>query len=698
MLLWVAALFLSLKRPLIYAHYIDIPPKIDGIIEEIWTTADSTTQFTQMAPNEGEPASFKTTVYVLYDDENLYFAFRSESPQVTAYIGPWDDVSGDGVGVYLDTFNDGRTAYQFLVNARGIQGDAYVYNDGRNRDWTWDGVWYADAMIYEWGYVVEIKIPFKSIRYKQEIDTWGINFSRYVNLEGESDYWAPMKRSEELRVSKFGKLIGIRPHSKGRFLEIYPVGIGRNDKYEEKTERKAHLGLDIAWSPAPEGYFQVTFNPDFGEVEADPYILNLSKYRLYYRERRPFFVEGSDLFKVFIPSGMNLGPMVRLFYSRNIGRKLFGGEEVPISIGAKFLWKGKRYDGGILMARTEARESEFDSEPLSYYMVGRLKYAFSGNSTIGILYNGKEQPNKHRVRLLATDLSLRTSDKQFSLISAVSLNDSLWGKMLRSDMAYTGENFFGGANFTYIGRTFEINEIGFVPLVGLMGMNVLLGPRWYLDGGPFRSLFAGIGGGISKEFEEDVWESGTMIFVNFVLRSRWGLNLGLGTGRAYERGTYYKSKTYNLNLWSDWTKTLRGGFFIGGGYDFNYNRYYFAWHHSFEGWLNWNVIPNFAISLSLENTVEMDPKGKVEDITFVFRPRLEWSITKYFHTRVYPELVGTRSNRRVERIRFGGLLSYQIAPKSWLYLAINDLEENSGHSFVTSERISLFKIRYLILF
>jgi len=683
----------------IEARYTAMAPEIDGILEEIWENADSSSHFIQMAPDEGKPASEKTVVYLLYDDENLYVAFRCFSGDVTAYVGTWDEGEGDGVGVFLDTFGDKRTGYQFRVNARGVQGDAMLYNDGRNSDWNWDGVWFAASKIFPWGYSVEIKIPFKSIRYKKGLTEWGINFSRYINENGEQDYWAPMKRVEEIRISRFGLLKGINPQSHGRFLEIYPVLLGRYDKYfNVKEEARPHLGLDLAWSPSPESYLQITFNPDFGEIEADPYQLNLSKYRLYYRERRPFFIEGGDLFQLFAHSDFNVGPFVRLFYSRNIGRKLSGGEEVPISIGSKFLLKGEKYEGGLLFARTEPRSTEMDSEPLSHYGVGRLKWAFYGNSTIGFLFNAKNQPGKHHVGALAGDLSYRTPIHQLQLVFAESLLDSVWGRFFRGDFSFSGNRWTGVIDALYIGKTFDINEIGFIPLPGQESIAGLIGPHWFPEGGIFRSFYVAVGGGVFKEFDEGVWEKGVVFVINPLFKNRWGFSLIFNYVKSYEVGKHYTSRNFNFNLWSDWTKSLQGGTYCGGSYDYNYNLGFFAWHYWTGGWLNFQALPNLQLSVSSNNPVELNPDGKIEEITFILRPRIEWSLSRSLHLRLYQELVGTRTSGRIERVRFGGLLQFQIAPKSWFYIALNDLEEKDQESMVSVERISLVKIRYLLLF
>jgi hypothetical protein len=697
---FLATLFLFTEVPVIEARYTPEPPHIDGVLDNIWLRADSATRFTQITPDEGDPISYPTTVYLLFDDANLYVAFKCEGEKVKAYLGPWDSSEGDAVTLYLDTFGDKRTCYFFKVNAKGIQEDAIVYNDGRSMDEDWDGVWYADARIYDWGYIVEMKIPFKSLRYKSGLKEWGINFARFINEGAEKAHWAPMKRTEGLRVSRFGILKGVRPRTKGRYLEVYPVLLTRYDKYlETPGKTRPHFGLDLGWNPTPELSLKVTTFPDFGEIEADPYRINLSKYRLYYRERRPFFTEGAESFRVLsFSSDFNMGPFVRLFYSRNIGRKLFGGEEVPISFGSKLLYKGKRFDGGILFARTESRSTEYDEEPLAYYFVSRWKWAFRGNSTLGFLINTKEVPKSHYARLLSLDLSLRSTRTQLQSIVAGCNSDGVQGLFLKNSLNYRGERILTSLDYTYIGKNFDINEIGFVSYPGQISVGGIFALQFYPHKSFLRRLFVGFGAAESKEVEEGIWERGIGFFFTPVLRSLWGMSFSFSVGKGYEQETHYTSKNVNLNLWSDWTKDYYISFYSGLNYGYNYRLNFFAWNGWLGGYISYSFSPSFTLSLDVDNTIEFNPDGKLEEITTVLTPRLSWSLTRFLHITFYPEIVRLRSQGFVSQVRFGGLISYQVAPKSWFYLAINDLETRAENGFSPEERISVVKLRYLILF
>ncbi|MCK4591642.1 MAG: carbohydrate binding family 9 domain-containing protein, partial [Candidatus Latescibacteria bacterium] len=317
------------------------PPRIDGFIESVWAEADSVTEFVQTEPREGQPATERTVAYFLYDDQNLYVAFKcydSEPEELVVVVGPRGDASGDHVHFFIDTFGNKVTAYEFRVNAAGVQDDFCVFSDGEHSDKGWEGVWYSAAKVTDFGYVVEVKIPFKSLRYKKGLSRWGIGFERWICRKEERAHWLPQK-SGQFRISRLAQLEGIRPGEMGLHLELYPVALARYDRPSTSPD----AGLDFSWHPTSSSSFHFTANPDFAQVEADPYQINLSKYETYLAERRPFFVEGSDLFDL---------RAVRAFYSRRIGKRLPGGEEVPILGGSKFIARPGRFEIGALSALT----------------------------------------------------------------------------------------------------------------------------------------------------------------------------------------------------------------------------------------------------------------------------------------------------------------------------------------------------------
>lgn len=705
------SLLLTLASPrshVLHATYTDRAPVLDGVLEPLWHQGDSAWGFTQMVPNEGEPATESTTVYLLYDAENLYIAFRCRSRvPVRAWVQPWDEAEGDAVGVGLDTFGDRRTAYSFQVNARGVQRDLILSADGRREDEDWNGIWFAEARIYDWGYVVEIRIPFKAIRYRKGLTTWGINFFRYINERAEKAFWAPMKRAEGIRISRFGELRGIRPGATGRFLELYPVGLYRQDRYRNSLEHRFHSGLDLGWSPGPQTALLLTVNPDFGEVEADPYKVNLSKFRLFYEEKRPFFLEGTEIFRVL--SGGGWGARVRLFYSRNIGKRLPGGREVPIYAGFKGLHKSEHWEGGVILARTGAVRTEEAEEPAAFYGVLRIQRTFSGNSTVGLFAGAKEpEGGALPTRVGALDLHLRSAQAQLSLVWARALAHEGRNRPFSLDSSadlfslnydYDGDPWFWGARGIWVGRKFDISELGFVGYPGFWNGNLSGGLKLYPRRG-LRFLRLGVSLWGLREAEESQNAYGLYLFSRAVFPSLWSIYFHGGLGKGFEQETAFLSRSFGTGVRSPENRNLRGGVNFGGDYDYNYRQGFFGWSLQGSLWLSNRITPSTEFSLQAQEIAELDPQGDIAATTWILRPRLSHSFTREVHLSLYGEMVSEGSSPAVhiDQFRIGGLLAWQLGPKSWFYLALNDLETGEETRWITQERISVIKLRYLLAF
>jgi len=709
MLFFLLLYLVSSDTFVIKAYYTKKPPKIDGYIENIWTEGDSITQFIQLEPDEGKPATEPTTVYILYDDEALYVAFKCitprREPDIRVTTRDWTD--GDEVSLYLDTFGDRRTAYQFSISAAGVQGDAFITEDGRNRDFSWEGIWFSSVTSCSIGYYVEIKIPFKSIQYKVGLKEWGINFKRYIPPRDEVAYWAPMRINEGLRVSRFGILEDINPGMRGRNLEIFPVSLLRHDKGYEKEETKPDLGIDLNWGLSSSYSLQVTLNPDFAQIEADPTKVNLSKYELYFPERRPFFVEGASTFK---PSGVGENGFynpLSIFYSRRIGKRLPDGSEVPFSVGFKLIGKGTGWELGVLGARTERAiyesSGELMEEPLSYYSVVRFLRQILGNSTLGFLYASKTESGGGTNRALSFDATLRTSEFQWALQTALSDRDGKGDFAMVSGFLWSSRKFVVLGSATSIGENFDVSQIGFVPEVGHKRYMIFGGPSFYPESGLFRTASFGIGVGRGKEGGENAWYKGSALNLNVQLRNNWGANLNISMGKDFEKDKYYWSKNYNLSFWSDWSKPLSGNFWFWKGYGYNYRREYFAFMGNFGGFIRYLFTKRLRISISLSGWLEWNPEGLWEEQTWVLRPRIQYALTKDLIVRLYTEHVlsipkALVSKREWSSHRIGFLLSYNFRPKSWIYIALNDLENFEDGNYIQMERIFVFKVRYLFYF
>ena len=404
------------------AKLIGNPPQIDGILnEDVWKQAPAATGLVQFLPDEGEPASERSEVRVLYGDDALYIAFRAYDADPTAIEGQLTrrdrESFSDWVHVAIDSYNDKRTAFQFGVNPKGVKQDTYRYDDTR-RDPDWDAVWDVATSIDEHGWIAEFRIPYTQLRFSHaEEMTWGIQFTRDIARKKELAYWAPLSSQESGTVSKYGTLQGLNDIKSRWRLEVAPYSLGRlqratgnsNNPFFKENDPFATLGMDLKYGLTGNLTLDVTMNPDFGQVEADPAQVNLTEFETFFPERRPFFVEGSNIFR------LNIGDNDELFHSRRIGRAprrrldpqdgYFDMPEVTtIQVAEKL--SGKTASGwtvGLLHASTARETADIITrsgdaldeivEPATQYSLARLQKDFrDGNSAIGVIATGVFRP------------------------------------------------------------------------------------------------------------------------------------------------------------------------------------------------------------------------------------------------------------------------------------------------------------------
>ncbi|MCH2449749.1 MAG: carbohydrate binding family 9 domain-containing protein [Gracilimonas sp.] len=398
--------------------------KLDGVLSEsIWFNAPVATKFTQRFPNDGRDPSQKTEVRLLYTDSYIYvgvIAYESNADSIKAPLFRRDgNEASDWVYVSFDSYNDRRTAFTFAVNPRGVQKDVLYYDD-TGEDILWDAVWEAQTNINENGWTAELKIPLSQLRYSSQSDVqeWGINFQRRISRNGEISMWAPVSQNDNAMVSKYGRLNGISDLKEPRRLEITPYvsaevtrapELSTDNPYYNRNQLGGSIGGDIKYGVTSDLTLTATINPDFGQVEADPAVINLSANENFFSERRPFFLEGNDIFQFGNTKTFSRFGNPVTFYSRRIGRPPRGSANragidaefvdrpdfTTIATAAKLSGKTKNgWSIGFLDAYTLKEEADFitpsgeeDSfavEPATNYMVARTKKDFNaGNTYVG---------------------------------------------------------------------------------------------------------------------------------------------------------------------------------------------------------------------------------------------------------------------------------------------------------------------------
>ncbi|HID32308.1 MAG TPA: hypothetical protein EYP24_02900, partial [bacterium (Candidatus Stahlbacteria)] len=470
--MFILAILLFTVEKTLSINHTPSPPVIDGRLERIWESADSISGLIQFRPYKGEEPEERTTVYALQDDNNLYFGIRCYSKE-----RPRPCISGneDYVAVAIDPFGSKTTAYFFQVSLSGEFGDGWILDDGMNTDESWDGVWSRAVGIYDDRYEIEIKIPFKSIRYHQNLDEWGLQIKRYIARNHEFDYWTEVPELQELKVSAFGRLKGIEPKSTGYFFEIYPEGYIRQDRYFGVKDRiKPSLSLNLRWDLTPQTSVTGTFFPDFAQIESDPFELNLTQYPTKFEERRPFFLEGKEIFRLSdFGHGRGFFKPIEIYYSRRIGR-LIGDEPVPIITGIKLTSRGSRSELGVLTSYTDSLRVD-TTEPRKLFGVGRLRYRLFQISTIGLLYSSMFRRDDYN-QAVAIDGSFRKGKSQILIQGAVS------DRNRKRDLALAGGYFGFIGNFLALGSiqafgdSFDVGEIGYAPWPGLKRAIFYSGP------------------------------------------------------------------------------------------------------------------------------------------------------------------------------------------------------------------------------
>ena len=385
--------------------------RIDGRLDEpAWAAAPAYSRFTQIDPEEGRPARQRTDVRVLFDDEALYVGYRlhdTEPGRIIARLGRRDMSLGDSdwVGVMIDSYHDHRTAFGFDVNPAGVRRDEIktITSD----DNSWDAVWEVATSIDAGGWVAEYRIPFSQLRFSTDsVQTWGIQFERIVGRTKEYSVSTFIPKRESGGVPRYGHLAGVRVPSGGSRVELLPYTATRAEyvepganPYRTRREYFGTAGLDLSYRVASNVTLNATVNPDFGQVEVDPAVVNLGVYETFFEEKRPFFLEGSEIFN--FGEGNTSGG--QLFYSRRIGRAptLFpdtdAAEFIPqttILGAAKVSGKVAGWSLGSLAALTARERIRFrtgaggdttmTAEPSAEYFVARARRELNdGGSLIG---------------------------------------------------------------------------------------------------------------------------------------------------------------------------------------------------------------------------------------------------------------------------------------------------------------------------
>ncbi|MXY98780.1 MAG: carbohydrate binding family 9 domain-containing protein, partial [Gemmatimonadetes bacterium] len=412
------------------ARRVNAAIQVDGHLDEAeWQQADVAKDFFQLEPVEGAPATYPTEVRVMYDDKNLYVGFVCFDPNPEQIMAPdmqrdtrmsW---SNDMVTVVIASLDHYREAFEFQTNPNGARSDSFVSAEGNNTDRDWNGLWNAASQVYDYGWSAEYVIPFHTLRFPDRGDqTWGINFGRRIQRNREESFWVPLSLRDGdqalYRFGKGGRLTTLSDITPGGRVQATPFTVlgGQSSRFTETApspvqpiaataldnDMQRKLGGDLKVSVTSGMTLNATVNPDFAQVEADDEVVNLSRFEFQFTEKRPFFLERSDIFTLNERPQRrgpqrNFGDLTpQLFFSRRVGRQLPDGQTVPIDLGMRLTGKLGRTTVGFLNVQT--RETQYDddgeekTEPLTNWQALRVRQDFGSRSSVGMLATFKE-PN-----------------------------------------------------------------------------------------------------------------------------------------------------------------------------------------------------------------------------------------------------------------------------------------------------------------
>lgn len=575
--------------------------RLDGQLSDpAWATVSPATDFIQTEPLEGEPATERTEVRVLYDDDALYIGARlhDSGGDIRQRLGRRDSFlwDSDWFYVYLDSYHDHINAYQFSVNPAGVKRDVILNATGRD-DSSWDAVWDVATSVDDEGWTVEMRIPFSQLRFSAaDVQTWGIQFSRRLIAKEEVTVLAFTPKSMRGGPARYGHLVGLEGIRPGKRFEVLPyiatraeyVSVDPDDPYRSGRDYFASTGADAKYRVTSSLTLDATINPDFGQVEVDPAQVNLSAFETSFDEKRPFFVEGSDIFRF---------GEVRMFYSRRIGRSPQGGlpdgtafsdrPDAATILGAAKL-TGQTTGGwriGALAAVTAEESAQYvlhdgdegsvPVEPRTGYMAARLEKNFrSGQSSVGGIVTGVERSlayealaDRLRSRAWAGGLdfahqfldrtwqldgyfassyvngsaasmvrSQRSSARYYQrpdagYLAVDSMATSLSGYAGRVALRKTaGLHWRGEANVSATSPGFEINDLGFQTGVDRIGADLNVTYVENRPGDTFRNWRVELRNSRDWNYGWDVVGGRTYVAFNGTLSNYWGGRIGITRG------------------------------------------------------------------------------------------------------------------------------------------------------------------------
>ena len=705
----------------------ETPPKIDGNLSDpVWQLAEPISGFIQLRPDRTKLATDDTEVRVVFDTYYLYIGVRcyDSSPDkiVNRLTRRGDMWASDNISFFIDPHHDHRTGYKFATTPGGVQNDDYRYEDTR-RDSNWRGIWWVEAVIDELGWTAEFKIPFANFRFSEiGQQVWGFDIERFNFRKSEVTVWRQLTQAGPLtRMSDLGHLCGLRQILGGKLLEVTPYFLGGISG--QNNFGQADGGLDLQYNLAGSLKTNLTFNPDFAQVEADQLEINLTRFPTRFPEQRPFFVEGNSFFETPLD----------LFFSRRIGHR---GD---ILWGAKMTGKAGSYSLGFLSSKTghfaslETSEAQNEKES-ALYSAFRAKRDILKRSNIGFLLTTKEYGGNYS-RVGGVDMSLALG--QTYLVSGQMAQSSnsqrLAGESshysLSQNRAYTlmfaQRDYLWSASLLAerIEPMFEINQTGYLRKEEDRGWQSLnLGGSYKPPVGK-SLLFFSASSSLSQELYTDVYlENWKMEYPELIVSPdfrqdliTWDVGLKTGidfsesvwdyVGLFYHRGRrveltdVFIASNYGFSLESNGALPVSGEIDLSQGNFYNFAQQGIGRQRQVV--LGGTIRPrsNCTIEINSNHAQSLTTYNRIDGRFFASSLRLTYLFRRDVFVRIFGQIGKERRNYgQIQNLRnylVSFLFGWEYSPKSHLFLAYNGNWQTEEVTVELENRVMVLKISYL---
>jgi len=659
------------------------PPTIDGNLDDsAWALCHPYGGFTQFVPNQESRASENTVCYFTYDNENLYVAVQcqdSEPDKIVANLSRREDIGGDDlVQIMLDTYNDRRSCYTFILNPLGVQADEIKTINGSDN--SWDGVWTSAGKITADGWQVEAAIPFKILRYSQSPEqVWRGQVFRLIQRKSEIDCYVPMRKIDNNDLERMAELRGISSIGGEHLLELTPYVTGKYDEFPDdaKDKHQGAVGLDAKYGLGSNLIVDATIHPDFGHVEADINYVNLSPYELYLQEKRPFFLEKMDIFET----------PFRLFYSRRITDP-DGGVKLTGKVGKYGLGAFYANDNNDLMKHKDD------------FVIARCEREVMTQSHVGAMltYVGKKER-----RNTTGSIDWRLIRGSFTLSGQVAKSDtkgyegldwkgSIQTAFARNNIkltysyAFYEMNFAADAGFVYP----IVVDLMFTPFSYRTHM-VKTGYSWYINRHSIQSISAMVDGYVQHDY------NGTPLVRNLTPAVSIGFerNIGITLSSYFERRLwehrYFDRHLYAISASVNPRGYLGAFVYYEEGQDLSYWDVASVWQKFFTFDVTWNPIQKLEIIPSVSHISQYEHQhGRRTYNQWNGSLRAGYQFTKDMFAKIF-----LQGNGYADFYTANVLFGYTFLAGSTLYLAYNSDYLEVKDKFNAVNRILFVKVSML---